>query len=184
MSFSKYLKWGKYGPRSGYRIGTTGVGVKADHYTADGKNIVTKLTFNSIFPAVTGTIGVGLLAYTFPAGVHLLKSGRMSIKLNAQDGNNDADGPDLGLGQTMATGAVATLSTAAWQDLLTGQTVTDCSGTVTEKTIIQATAAWLTSEASGLKTVYLNVADTWAGSEAAMKITGEVWLEWTRLYGV
>lgn len=184
MSFSKYLKWGKYGPRAGFRIGTTGVGVKADHYTADGMNIVTKLTFNSVFPAVTGSIGVGLLAYTFPAGVHLLKSGRMKIALTSQDGNTDADGPDLGLGQTMATGAVTTLSTAAWQDLLTGQTVAGCAGEVTDKTIIQATAAWLTSESSGPKTVYLNVADSWAGAEAAMVITGEVWLEWTRLYGV
>lgn len=184
MSFAKKLRYGKYGPRSGFRLGTTGVGVRADHYTADGFNIVTKLRFNSVFPAVTGSIGVGLLAYTFPAGVHMLKSGRMSIKLNAQDGNVDADGPDLGLGQTMATGSVTTLSTAAWQDVLTGQTVTDCTGTVTEKTIIQATAAWLTSEAAGPKTVYLNVADSWAGSEAALQITGEVWLEWTRLFGV
>ncbi len=185
MSFAKALKWGKYGPRSGFRLGTTGVGIKADHYTADGKNIVTKLTVNGVMPAVTGSISVGLLAYTFPAGVHMLKATRIALALQQADGLVTADQPEIGLGDTIGSGANTQLSSvAASENILTGQVADDCDGTVEDKTILQATAGHLVNEASGTKTVYINVADAWAGAEAALGVVGEVWLEWTRPFGV
>ncbi len=185
MSFAKAIRWGKYGPRSGFRLGTTGVGVHADHYTADGKNIITKLTVNGVMPAVTGSIAVGLLAYTFPAGVHALKVARIALAFTAADGNNDSDAPLIGLGDLIGSGAVVVLNgTAGFDNILTEQTKTDCSGTVDDKSILVPTAGHLVNEAAGRKYVYINTALAWSGAEAAMPVTGEVWLEWSRLYGV
>jgi len=187
MTTSNDIKWQKYGPVPGLRLGTTGVGVSAKHFTADGKNIVTELTLNTgaILPAVTGSIGVGLKIYTFPAGVHALKVARIAVAATAADGNNDADTPKVGLGDITATGAVTDLTgTAGFDNILTEQTADDCDGTVEDKTILVPTAGHLVNEAAGLKTVWLNYADAWAGAEAAMPLSGAVWLEWTRLSGV
>ncbi len=190
MSIAKFIrsKWSKgYGPKSGVRIGTTGVGVKADHYTADGKNFVTKLTLGTgaVMPAVTGSIGVGLLVYTFPAGVHSLKVARIAVAFTAADGNIDADVPLVGLGDLIASGAVTVLNgTAGFDNILTEQSMDDCSGTVEDKSIVVPTAGHIVNEAAGRKGVYLNTAKDWAGAEAALPISGEIWLEWTHLYGV
>jgi len=175
-------QWSKgYGPRDGVRLGTTGVGVKADHYTADGHNIVTRLTVAGVMPAVTGSLSVGLLAYTFPAGTHALKVARINLALTAADGVIDADTPEIGLGDTIGSGANTGLnSVAASENILTGQAATNCSGTATDKAILVPTSGHLVNESGGTKTVYINIADGWAGAEAALPVSGEVWLEWTR----
>ena len=183
MSFATDFNWRKsYGPKPGFALGTTGVGIVADHFTGDGYNILTRLTVNGVMPAVTGSIGVGLLAYTFPAGVHALKSGRIKLALTAADGNIDADTPVLGLGMTIASGAITDLvSDGDFEDILIGQTMNNCTGTVEDKSLVQITAGHLMNEASGTKTVFINMADAWAGAEAACPVTGEVWLKWVRL---
>ncbi len=181
MSYASDINWRKsYGPRPNFALGTPGVGVVADHFTVDGYHILTRLTLDAAFPAVTGTIGVGLLVYTFPAGVHRLLAGRIKLALTALDGNVDDDTPELSLGDTIVVGAVATMSTGSWENLLTAQ-VAVCDGTVEDKAILQITAGHLMNEAAGKKVVYLNVADIWAGAEAALPITGEIWLDWTRM---
>jgi len=182
MSYATDLDWRKsYGPKPGFSIGTTGVGIVADHFTVDGYHILTRLTVTGVMPAVTGTIGVGLLAYTFPAGVHRLLAGRIKLALTALDGVIDADTPELSLGDTIVVGAVATMTTAAWENILTAQVMNNCTGTVEDKALLQVTAAHLVNEAAGTKTVYINMADIWAGAEAACPITGEVWLDWVRM---
>lgn len=182
MSYAEDINWRKsYGPKPGFRLGTTGVGVTADHFTVDGYHILTRLTLDAAFPAVTGSLGVGLLVYTFPAGVHRLLAGRIKLALTALDGNIDADQPELSLGDTIVTGAVVTMTTAAWENLLTAQVPANCSGGVTDKAILQVTAGHLLNEAAGKKVVFLNVADGWAGAEAALPITGEIWLDWVRM---
>ncbi len=182
MGYASDINWRKsYGPKPGFSIGTPGVGVVADHFTVDGYHILTRLTVDGVFPAVTGSIGVTLKVFEFPAGVHRLLAGRMKIALTALDGNVDADAPELSLGDTAVTGAVVTMTTAAWENLLTAQVPTNCSGSVTDKAILQVTAAHLLNEAAGDKDVFLNVADAWAGAEAALPITGEIWLDWVRM---
>ncbi len=176
-------QWSKgYGPRYGVRIGTAGVGVKADHYTADGHNIVTRLTVNGVMPAVTGSIAVGLKVFTFPAGTHALKLARLNIALQQADGLVTADTPKIGLGDIIGVGAIVNLtSVAGFDNILTEQTADDCDGTKEDKTILVPTAGHLVNESAGLKAVWINVADGWAGAEAALGVVGEVWLEWTRL---
>jgi hypothetical protein len=161
--------------------GTAGVGTTAEHFTADGKNFVTKLTVAGTMPAVTGTIGVGLLAFTFPAGVHALKVARMSLALQEITNTNITnDTPEISLGSVIVVGAVATMTTATWEDIMTAQVAGDCDGAVEEKTLLVSTAGHLINEAAGVKAVFINIADIWAGAEPDMTVTGEIWLEWTR----
>ncbi len=183
MSYASDINWRKsYGPKPGFALGTTGVGVVADHFTVDGYNIVTRLTVDGVMPAVTGSISVGLLAYTFPAGVHALKSSRIKLALTQTGGLVNADQPEIGLGDTIGSGANTQLSSvAASENILTGQVANNCTGTVEDKTILQATAAHLINEAAGDKGVFINIADAWAGADAGILVTGEVWLEWTRM---
>lgn len=101
----------------------------------------------------------------------------MNVALNAADGNIDADTPDVGLGTTIASGAVAVLGgTAAFENILTGQTAADCNGTATKAVV----GTILATGASDSKAIYLNVADGWAASgETACPVTGTVVIEWT-----
>jgi len=185
MSYADVIGWHKsYGPRSGLAVGTSGVGVTPKHYSVDGKHFITKLTVNGVLPAVTGSIGVGLLAFTFPAGVHSVKVARIKLALQQADGLITADTPEIGLGSVIASGAVAVLNgTAGFDDILTEQTMTDCDGTETDVTLVMPTAGQIVNEAAGVKAVYINAADAWAGAEAACGVVGEVWLEWVQLSG-
>ena len=139
----------------------------------------TIITVASTFGAIAGgaALGLGKLFYTFPAGVITVVSATISLDLDEVDGNITADTPDVGIGTTVASGAVATLDgTAAFENILTGQTAPDCNGTV-----------FTTTDTSGLSiaaiddhTVYLNIADTWAaGGETALPVAGTITLVWT-----
>jgi len=185
MSYSDTMRWNKsYGPLTGDpTLGTSGVGISAKHYTVDGFHMVTKLTVAGTMPAVTGTIGVGLLAYTFPAGVHSLKVVGISLALQQIGGLITADTPELSLGSVIVVGAVATMTTATWEDILTAQVMNDCDGTAEVKTLVSATAGHIVNEAAGVKAVHINIADIWAGADAGMGVDGTIWLEWTRLSG-
>jgi len=160
--------------------GTAGTGVTIREY-GEGRNHLTKLTFSGItVDAVAGAASeaIGVLLYTLPAGVIKVKSAYMSIGLTNTDTTIDADTPDMGLGTVIGTGAVATLDgTATFEDILTGQTVNNCTGTAEVKTV----HAELTIETGAAHTVHLNVADGWAGSETALVATGTVVIEWVLL---
>lgn len=167
-----------------YDPGTAATGVTATHYSADGKNFVTKLSFTSLAtPGVAGAANeaIGVLLYTFPAGVHAHKVTNMNIALQG-GGVVDADTPDIGIGSVIATGAVAVLGgTATFEDYITGQTAADCGGTATIK-MTPATAGYGTgisnNEVGSVKAVHLNIADLWAGADT-LDATGSVTLEWT-----
>lgn len=188
MSYSETIKWNKsYGPLTGGpALGTAGVGCSAKHFTTDGFHITTKLTVAGTMPAIAGgaALGVGLLGFTFPTGVHSLKVVGINLALQQTEGNVDADTPELSLGSVIVVGAVATMTTATWEDILTAQVMNDCDGTAEVKTLVSATAGHIVNEAAGVKAVFINIADTWAASgEALMGVDGTIWFEWTRLSG-
>lgn len=165
-------------------VGAAGTDVTAVE-SGDGTHHVTTLTVAGLDFAVAGAAdeAIGKLIYTFPAGVHLHKVTYMSIALQGT-GTIDADTPDIGVGSAEATGVVAVLGgTATFEDYLTGQTAGDCSGTATVATTV-ATAGALTGISVNAvgddKTVYLNIADGWAGADTATA-SGTVVLEWTTL---
>jgi hypothetical protein len=157
-------------------IGTVGTGVTAIHY-GDGKNFTTVLDIVDLEYAVAAAAdeAIGKLIYTFPAGAHLLSATSMNITLQG-GGTVDADTPDVGIGTVIATGAVAVLGgTATFEDIIDGQTATDCDGT--------AIAAFLKpddelSVAADVKAVHLNIADDWAGADT-VNVNGTVVLKWT-----
>lgn len=129
-------------------------------------------------PAIAGgaNLGVGRLLYTFPAGALRITSSQINVSITQTQGNITADTPDVGLGTTIASGAVALLSsTAAFENVLTGQTATDCNGTAILKTVDTS----LVIEASGAHTLYLNVADGWAASgDTGARLNGTVTVHW------
>jgi hypothetical protein len=174
-----------YGPKD-IQIGTVKPGFVARHFTADGHHYVTKFTVDANFPAIAGgaALGVGLAVWDFPSGVHSLKVVGYNLALTAVDGNIAADTPELSLGDTIVSGAVATMTTTAWENILTAQ-VAICNGTAEVKTLVSAVAGHIVNEAAGDKNLFLNIADTWAsGGETALPVTGEIWLEWTKLSDV
>ena len=93
--------------------GTAGTGTTAEHFTSDGKNFVTKLTVAGTMPDIPGgvALGLGLLAFTFPAGVHALKVARMSLALQQTEANITSDTPEISLGSVICVGVVETMTT-------------------------------------------------------------------------
>lgn len=133
-------------------------------------------------PAIAGgaSLAVGRELFTIDHdGPVKIVGSSIDVSIKQTEGNIDSDTPDLGLGTTIASGAVAVLSgTAAFENVMTGQTMDDCDGTA-ETT---AVATELLIQASGDKTVYLNVADGWAASgDAGALLHGEVVVSYVEL---
>lgn len=146
----------------------------------DKHNRVTVIDFQTTFPAIAGgaNLAVGKLLYTLPAGACVIEASRLNVAI-AGAAAIQADTPDIGLGTTIASGVVAVLGgTAAFENILTGQTMTDCDETVTDA----AVGTQLVIASGGDHTVYLNVADGWAaGGDAAADVYGRVILHWRYL---
>ena len=138
----------------------------------------TDLTLNGSFPAIAGgaSLGVGKLILTLPAGARVITGSNMSLALKQTEGNVTADTPDMGFGTVIASGAVALLDgTATFENIMTGQTMNDCDGTVENATVTTNLAI----EASAAHTVYLNIADGWAASgDAALGFSGTATIWW------
>lgn len=164
-------------PRTTKNIGVAESGVSVVEY-GDGIHHQTVLTIDSALGAIAGgaSLALGKKLYTFPDGVIAIKSTSMAMALTAEDENIDADTPDVGVGTTIASGAVAVLGgTAGFENMLTGQTAADCAGTATEKTL----ATSLVIEEKDSHAVHFNVADGWAAKgEAACPIAGSVIINW------
>jgi len=161
-------------------VGTVASGSSVVEY-GDGYHHTSVITVNTTLGAIAGgaSLGLGKLLYTLPAGAQVINDVYMSMAITQTQGNINADTPDVGLGTTVASGAVATLDgTAAFENVMTGQTAANCTGTATVNTATISMAL----EAGDDKTIYLNVADGWAASgDAAALLTGTVTINWTTL---
>ena len=161
-------------------VGSAGTGFTAVE-GGSGRRHETVLTVSTTLGAIAGgaNLALGKLAYTFPAGAKIIRSGRMSIALTQSQGNITADTPDVGLGMVVASGANALLSaTATFENVLTGQTAANCNGTATVRTFV----ADFVIETGDAHTLYLNVADGWAASgDAATAVTGTITVLWEDL---
>ena len=164
--------------RTDANVGTAGTNVTAVEF-GDGFNHVTVLTLTAT--ALTPTIpadaeGAGAIIYTFPAGVYAVDSCHMDITAATVDSATNA--ADLGVGSLIASGDIATLTTAAMEDYITGQTVADVSSIATEKSTIPTAGASLLFEASGSHVVHINIAATWNNTIATLDMTGTVTIAW------
>lgn len=162
--------------------GTAGAGTTAAEY-GDGYNHVTVLTMAGVLPAIAaGANAYGLLVYTFPAGVHRVKSIHMDVGIDGNETNIDADTPEVGVGSVIATGAVAVLNgTTGFDDYVTETTAANCTGTVTDFSFDTVDAGLTLNIASGEKKMHLNAADTWAGTDTAAALSGTITIEWSFL---
>jgi hypothetical protein len=165
------------GVKTTANIGTVASGSTVVEY-GDGYNHTSVITVNTTLPAIAGgaNLAIGKLIYTLPAGACVVAIPYMSIAITQTQGNINADTPDVGMGTTIASGAVALLSgTAAFENIMTGQTAANCTGTATVNTSILHTQI----DAANDHTIYINVADGWAaGGDSAALLTGTVVLNW------
>lgn len=164
-------------------FGTANTGVTATH-KGDGTHIRTTLTV-SVTDAITvadnAALADGYLLFTLPSGALAINNAYMTMAVTVAEDTTAT--PDVGLGTTIGSGANATLSAvgAAAENIITGQTAADANGTATVKTIAGSDLA---IEAAGDKTIYFNVADTWAdtaGADLTGDIAGTVVIDWVKL---
>ncbi len=147
--------------------------------TGDGRSYTVTLKLNSFTMAIAGAAAeaVGYKIAELPAGAQHIEATYMSVALTGT-GTVDADTPDVGIGTVIATGAVALLGgTPAFEDIVDGQTATDCAGTATVA-LQSPDDEW--SVAGDVKSVFLNIADTWAGADT-ITVTGEVTINFVQL---
>jgi hypothetical protein len=166
-------------------IGTPGTGVTAVEYGSPYSH-VSRLTIAGVLGAIAGgaSLGLGFLLYTLPAGAQIVENSWMSIGLTQTQGNINANTPNVGIGHTVASGAVSTLAgTAAFMDIITQQAATNCTGTPTAITLTATSSPFsYITQAGGTKTIYLNFAAAWnAGGDAGALINGNVILNWRQM---
>lgn len=163
-------------------IGTPGTFVTAAEF-GDAYSHTTILTFGAgaVLPSVTGSLGVGKLIYTFPAGAQIIKSSRMSVGIQATTTTTMT--PTVGLGTVIASGAVIVLSgTATFQNINVGKAAADTNNTATVQTVKATSSPFeLVTETGGVKAVYFNAACAWTGTEPGMALSGSVALDWKTL---
>lgn len=145
----------------------------------DGKNRTAVIAINTTLGAIAGgaNLALGKLIYTLPAGALIIKSAYMSVAITQTQGFINADTPDIGLGTTIASGVQSLLSsTAAFENVLTGQTAANCTGTAT---VALVSNQILNVLSGGSHAVYLNLADGWAASgDAAALLVGSVTVQY------
>jgi hypothetical protein len=147
-------------------------GTSVQHFP-NGPLVTTIISFTDLSVGATGdnaSLGIGKKIFSPGAGAQII-SAKMSVGLTHSDVAAAADTPDVGLGTVIASGAVAVLGgTATFENILTGQTAANCTGTAT-----------VAGAANGViaTDVFLNVADGWANvTTTALTATGYVTLVW------
>jgi hypothetical protein len=148
--------------------------------SVDGKRHITTAMFDNLSMGATtnASLAMGKLLFTLPAGAILIKGSNLSVAVTGSGVANAADTPDLGIGTLIGSGAQSTLNNvgATAENILTGQTVGDCVGTVCAATVTTNVSI----ETAGTKTIYLNISDGWAGI-ATIYCSGSVVVEWLDL---
>lgn len=138
----------------------------------------------------TAALGDGVLAYTFPAGVIIVHRVYGDVGLDINDNANDEDTPEVALGTTQTTGAVATIGASASsdEDIWGPNVMTGCDVIAVAADAIQAIStpgsADLIIPGAGAHTVYFNCADTWAngaGTEDVFIQSARFVIDWTLL---
>jgi hypothetical protein len=169
-------------------IGTVGSGVVATEY-GNAHMHTTILTIKQLAAftlADNAAKGVGSLIYTFPAGALYVNNAYMALKVtNAEHIANNA--AELGLGMTVATGAVSVLSgNAGFENILTGLATYELGTIGISQDICNSTAGTggLRVNVGNPHDVFANIASTWAntaGLSLNADLEGTVILNWTFL---
>jgi hypothetical protein len=169
------------------------VGVAATNVTAqelgDARTHTTVLTLGpaAVLPAIAGgaALALGVLLYTLPAGAQVIEACHTNVAIQDSGGGHiTANTPVVGVGTTIASGAVAVLSgTAAFQNINAGVAAADCNGTPTVDTSVATASPFqLVTEVGGAKNIYLNVAATWSASgDPGALLSGTITIRWNTM---
>lgn len=169
-------------------VGTAGSGVSSQEFgNAYQHTTVLSINKSAAFTlADNAALADGHLIYTFPAGALYVNKAYMALTVtNTEHAANTAG--ELGLGTTIASGAVAVLSsTAGFENILTGLASYNMGTVGIAQDICNSTAATggLPIGSGNPHTVYVNIASTWANTAGAAldaDLTGFVILDWTFL---
>ena len=165
-------------------VGTAGTGVTVVEYGTrfwHHTELTLAITLPDI-PSGNNDFSLGNIIYTLPAGAIVVHSCQMSLGITHSEGNINADQPDGGIGTVIAAGANATLNlTSGAENILTGQTFNNCTGTVELKTVQTS----LVIETVDAHVVHFNVADAFhTGGDDAATVAGTVILEWSVMNAV
>jgi hypothetical protein len=149
----------------------------------DNSSHFTKITVDAmklIIPGGAAALQGGKLLYTLPAGNIVVKTSYLKMLIDGVAATNDAKTPEVGIGTTTATAATATLGTTLENILEGGLCLApDCAGTLPA---VGTDTVDLVIKAADAHTIYLNIADTWAGADTGgLLATGTVILEWAYL---
>lgn len=170
--------------RTDANVGTAGTGVTAVEY-GDGFNHVTVLTVTAaaLIPTTVpaDAEGIGFAIYTFPAGVYTGSGIHADLTAFTGTGLAATNAVDFGLGSLISSGDIATLTTAAMEDWLTGQTIADISSPADEKSTIMTGGADLLFEAGDSHVLNLNMAGTWNDTFTDPLATATITIYWTFL---
>ncbi len=139
---------------------------------------------------VTSIVGGPALFYTFPSGTILVPEITLvggftgAVSVTAQT-------PEVGIGSVVGSGASATLSTTM-EDYMDGgatggiggdSTAPDIAGTTMYKSSAITNPVVVKTASGKARTLYLNVAATWADVTAAgaMTFTGVITIRWRKI---
>lgn len=162
----------------------------------DGVMHTTKITLTDLPGFATddsAALASGVLLYTLPSGAQIVTDAVIAGGLTVA-GTPTTDTPEIGLGTTTGTGAAATLS-STMEDYIDGGAAGLIGGTATApnvaggaivKGMLSTSHSGVYVAASGgkAKTVYLNVADSWADltpNDAPVTFTGTVTMRWRKV---
>jgi len=162
-------------------LATAATGTIAIQELGDNQNHTTVIDIASLnlITTTNASLGCGKLLYTFPAGDIVITQATIALGIVGTAALNIADTPDVGLGTVIASGAVALLNgTGTFEDILTGQTWSAACNSVVQQGTAASVFGILTAAAH---TVYLNIADAWAGVDAGMLATGKIVIEWKHM---
>lgn len=170
-------------PTTSINVGTvataTGLSVVEEGDAVNHKTVLTLADFPVGSALAAADLAVGALLYTLPAGAQIVEATYMNVALTGT-ATIVGDTPDVGVGSTVGTGAIALLTTTMI-DHLDGQTSGAISGANYVTALKTATAGALTgialNVAASAKTLYLNCADGWAGA-GDVTATGTIHIIW------
>lgn len=172
-AFRKLEAFGKNVQKNGSAVAANAVAEEyGDRYSH--RTVITLKPGFTFTPAGAADLAMGKEIYKFPAGKIRVLSTAVDLKLQG-NGTVNADTPVVGLGSVVGSGAVAVLSgTSTFINMMTGFAVTDCNGTPARS----ASASSFASVAG--PSVYLNIADGWAGADT-ITVSGRIVLRWELL---
>jgi hypothetical protein len=175
-------------------VGTvTTVATTAVQEIGGAKNHTTILTMTAFAIGNSGdnaSLGIGAKFYTWPTGVDVLVTeasidGGVTCAISVT-----TDTPEVGIGSVIASGAIATLTTGTFENLVDGgasgssvdaaTVAPDVAGTVFRKKNLTTVTPIIKASGGAARDLFLNVADGWADVTAAgaCTFTGTITLNW------